>query len=110
MVKTAKERHLDALDLIYGIEDKDKFYRIARRIECKMERLCSDYTHVKDMKKPSFECAIDRLSKLVMNKDKFKADFYGNTDPRGYILKLTVSWRVGLQTDGGGYVIIAPEF
>lgn len=110
MGKTAKERHLDALNQIYGIEDKDKFYRVARRLECKMERLCADYTHVKDMRMPTFESVIDRLSKLVSNKDKFKGDFYGDIDPRGYILKLTVSWRIGLQTDGGGYVIIAPEF
>lgn len=52
--------------------------------------------------------AVENIINMIY--DNFKEDFYGEIDTRGYILKLTVSWRIGLQTDGGGYVIIAPEF
>lgn len=109
-MKTTKEKHIDALNRLYVIKcDKEHFFRVARRLECKLEREAERYCSIPNSREPNFDNALKRLLALVKNKRKFEADFYGNSDPRGYALKINND-TPGLCKDWGGYGIIAPIF
>lgn len=76
-------------------------------------------THQKNENVADAERSIDEWGERIKNElaswyvdeDKFKDEFFINTDPRGYALKLNFGGeRVeGVYTDWGGYGIIAPD-
>lgn len=110
MGKTIRQRHLDGLKRRYGINvDMEHFFRVARRLECKLRRESAIYLSVKDAKKPDFDKALERLLPMVNKKKLFRSEFYGNDDARGYALKLENNDE-SLFRDLGGYRILAPEF
>lgn len=106
-----RELHLYALHKIYVIEANfDYFFRVCRRLEKKYEKWANDYSKIPNFKKPDFEPAIQRIASMLKNKEKFREDFLGDYDPRGYSLKLNIpNASPDLQINLGGDVIIAPD-
>jgi hypothetical protein len=89
--------------------------RKLHRLELKADRINTDYCNgdiTEERHNEQSQIIIDKVKKLINNND-----FYFNTDPRGYSLKiddkLTREMRdkgLSIYTDWGGYGIIAPEF
>ena len=53
------------------------------------------------------------MAKWFVDEDKFREQFFINTDPRGYALKLNITAveqaKYDIYRDWGGYGILAPE-
>ena len=53
------------------------------------------------------------MTEWFVDEDKFREQFFINTDPRGYALKLNITAieqaKYDIYRDWGGYGILAPE-
>ena len=92
-------------------------YNTLRRIEVFANRVMEDYCNG-DIDERAFDLRYEKIKDKVANVfgGKLPEGFYLNTDPRGYSLKLNDSyvndteWVERIETDWGGYGLLAPDF
>ena len=114
-MKISKRKQYDALDDRYGIKERniDTFFRSLRRYEVKISRM-----NVWDCERPNFKWpenfdqkVTEKLAAKFERADLFRKEFFINSDPRGYALKLRLEENESRQIhrDFGGYGILAPN-
>lgn len=108
--------HVNNLIARYGAlaVSPEMLWRVVRRAECRMNRL-AELDADGRLKAGRWEEEEARALRCIIrcfaDPEKITRELWVNGDPRGYALKLGNDMRgTGIETDWGGYGILAPEF